>query len=81
MSESYVSVTLAHPLDAHVAVQVGLENRPYPVGSQVTMLRRDAMKLVSAGLIAGADPTNIDSVARALKPVKRPAPAPAASKS
>lgn len=72
MSEPYVTATLAHPLDADVAFQVGLERKPYPVGAEITLLRREAQRLVAAGLIAGADPTDPASVNRALKVVKKP---------
>uniref|UniRef100_UPI003F4989C0 hypothetical protein n=1 Tax=Streptosporangium sp. CA-235898 TaxID=3240073 RepID=UPI003F4989C0 len=63
-----VSCTLAHPLGKEGARSVGLEHRDHEVEEEITLLRGHAMRLVSAGLIVGADPKDRESVAKALRP-------------
>ncbi|WP_449066302.1 hypothetical protein [Planomonospora algeriensis] len=74
MAEQYVKLTLAHPLRTVDAVELGLPERVYRQGEEITLLRREAMRLVGAGFVAGADPADRDSVQKALTPIK-PAPA------
>lgn len=77
-----VSFALAHPLGPKTATEVGLEPKEYATGTEVTLPYGQAMRLVSAGWVAGADPADIESVRRALKPVKaKPAGASAGSAS
>ncbi|MER6830933.1 hypothetical protein ABT352_33405 [Streptosporangium sp. NPDC000563] len=78
-----VTCNLAHPLGAEGARSVGLEHRDHEVEEEITLLRGHAMRLVGAGMVAGADPKNRESVAAALRPATpktepavAPAPAP-----
>ncbi|GAB2467583.1 hypothetical protein GCM10027187_39720 [Streptosporangium sandarakinum] len=75
---SYVKLTLAHPLRTVDAIELGLAERVYPQGEELTLLRRDAMRLVGAGFVLGAEPGNLESIQAALTPVK---PEPAAQPS
>jgi len=61
-----VSVTLAHPLPAHYAVGLGLEDQDYDVESDVTVRRDVARSLINAGFVADTDPNDRDAVASAL---------------
>ncbi|MER5649722.1 hypothetical protein [Streptosporangium sp. NPDC002524] len=71
----YVSFTLANPLGTKDSEELGLEARTHAVGEQVTMLRRDAMRLVAVGYVKGADPNKIATVHTALTTVKAKTPA------
>ncbi|MBG0818992.1 hypothetical protein [Planomonospora sp. ID82291] len=76
MAEQYVSFILAHPLRTVDAVELGLPERVYQQGEKVTLMKREAMRLVGAGFVLGADPADRDSVRAALVPVKNnPKPA------
>ncbi|GHE31584.1 hypothetical protein GCM10017673_37910 [Streptosporangium violaceochromogenes] len=68
-----VTCTLAHPLPAEGARSVGLEFRDHEVEETITLMRGHALRLVGAGLIAGADPRNPQSVNDALRPAQPPA--------
>ncbi|GAA4209397.1 hypothetical protein GCM10022252_75870 [Streptosporangium oxazolinicum] len=72
-----MSFKLANPLGPKSAAEVGLEPKEYPTGSTVVLPYGQAMRLVSAGWVADAEPQNLESVRKALKPVKAKAPAPA----
>ncbi|MEU8379800.1 hypothetical protein [Streptosporangium sp. NPDC048865] len=75
-----VTCNLAHPLGKEGARSVGLEYRDHDIDEEITLVRGHAMRLVSNGLVAGADPSDKESVAAALRPAtpKTPAaPAPA----
>ncbi|MEU4703393.1 hypothetical protein [Nonomuraea dietziae] len=75
-----VSFKLANPIGPYTCEQLGIPPKEHPVGATLTLPRQQALRLVSAGLVAGADPQDIESVQKALKPVKaKPAPSDAAS--
>ncbi|MGW0485759.1 hypothetical protein [Nonomuraea sp. NPDC003214] len=77
MSADLVSFTLAHPLGSKHAAELGLEETVYPVGSELQLPRAYAMRLVGAGMVQGADPTDHKTVRAALKQVAAPGkPAP-----
>ncbi|MEV7011785.1 hypothetical protein [Streptosporangium sp. NPDC051022] len=69
-----VTCTLAHPLGEEGARSVGLEPRDHEVEAEITLLRGHAMRLVAAGLVAGADPKDPESVQAALRPAQSPTP-------
>jgi hypothetical protein len=78
-----VAITLAHPIGPHTCRQLDLEEAEHQVGAVLTLPRGQAMRLVSAGFVAGADPQDFGSIQKALRPVKPSAskvkpPAPAA---
>lgn len=60
---------LAHPLRVEDAVEVGLPERKYYVGEEITLPYASAMRLVNAGFVAGAEPGKRETVKAALKPV------------
>ncbi|SDH68833.1 hypothetical protein SAMN05421505_12085 [Sinosporangium album] len=65
-----VNFALAHPIGPKTCRQLGIEEAEHPVGASLTMQYGQAMRLVSAGYVAGADPQDPASVQKALKPVK-----------
>ncbi|MGW2219605.1 hypothetical protein ACWCSD_31855 [Nonomuraea sp. NPDC001684] len=81
MSEQRVSFTLAHPLRTEDAEDLGLEPQVYQAGERLILNRREAMRLVGAGYVLGAEPSKPATVQAALTPVKTsPAVKPALGK-
>ncbi|MFD9947706.1 hypothetical protein ACFWYW_46430 [Nonomuraea sp. NPDC059023] len=52
---NHVKIKLAHPLRTEDAVELGLEERPYAVGSELTLPRAYADRLNGAGFVAGRE--------------------------
>jgi uncharacterized protein YabN with tetrapyrrole methylase and pyrophosphatase domain len=61
-----ITVTLAHPLRAEHAVQVGLEAKDYAVEDDVKVTRGYARTLINAGLVMDVDPSDTKAVNAAL---------------
>ncbi|MEU4229485.1 hypothetical protein AB0F17_34755 [Nonomuraea sp. NPDC026600] len=84
-TDQFVIFNLAHPLRTIDAEAVGLPVRTYAVGEQLQLNYGQAMRLVAAGAVAGANPQKpqtymLDAPGSALRRVPAtPVDAPAAS--
>ncbi|MEU4231184.1 hypothetical protein AB0F17_43405 [Nonomuraea sp. NPDC026600] len=65
-----VKITLAHPIGVHTCRQLGLDEAEHPVGAELELHREQAHRLVSAGYVVGANPSDFASVQAAMKPIK-----------
>ncbi|WP_433357756.1 hypothetical protein ACQP25_45005 (plasmid) [Microtetraspora malaysiensis] len=65
MAEDSVKFKLAHPLPSADAAQLGLERRVHNVGEELTLPRRDAMRLVASGMVEHAEPSRPETLSKA----------------
>ena len=69
MSASMVTLTLAHPLDAHQAERLHAKDvKDYGTLDKITVPVDDARAIINAGFAADVDPENHEQVAAALNP-------------
>ncbi|MET7335926.1 hypothetical protein [Nonomuraea sp. NPDC005650] len=73
MSADLRKFKLAHPLREEDAVELGLPERTYQTGEELTLPYAYAMRLFSAGFVEGGEPGRPQTAETALKRVNPPA--------
>ncbi|MBG0818739.1 hypothetical protein [Planomonospora sp. ID82291] len=75
MSDHLVKLILANPLRSLDAENLGLPIRSYAVREEVILPHGQAMRLVAAGFVQGANPQKPETVTAALTRIEASAPA------